>query len=146
MTYDPERRAVVLFGGADSAHSDFGDWWEWGGTTWRQILRGRPGPRRNAPMTYVADREVILLHGGSRGGDALADTWELRTQRPLTGDVNCDCALNAFDIEPFLTALFEPDRYAAMYPDCDISLADINADGAVNSFDIEPFITLLFDP
>ena len=76
----------------------------------------------------------------------LADTWELSTPLPGVGDLNCDCRVNAFDIEPFLVALFEPERYSTSYPDCDISLGDVNSDGDVNAFDIEPFINLLFGP
>ena len=62
------------------------------------------------------------------------------------GDINCDGAINAFDIEPFLLALFEPDEYAIQYPNCDINLGDINGDGLINAFDIEPFVDLLFGP
>ena len=65
---------------------------------------------------------------------------------PSPGDLNCDGEINAFDIEPFLLALFEPDEYPNQYPDCDINLADINGDGSINAFDIEPFLELLFGP
>ena len=65
---------------------------------------------------------------------------------PILGDVNCDGVVNAFNIEPFLVALFDPAGYATLYPDCDINLADINGDGAVDAFDIEPFLELLFGP
>lgn len=60
------------------------------------------------------------------------------------GDMNCDGAIDAFDIEPFLLALFDPAGYAAQYPDCDVRLADIDGDGSVDAFDIEPFLALLF--
>jgi hypothetical protein len=33
-----------------------------------------------------------------------------------TGDVNCDGAINAFDIDPFVLALTDPVAYAAEYP------------------------------
>ena len=59
-------------------------------------------------------------------------------------DVNCDGDINAFDIEPFLVALFDPDQYSKQYPNCRIALADINSDGTINAFDIEPFLGLLF--
>ena len=62
------------------------------------------------------------------------------------GDLNCDGAINAFDIEPFLVALFEPGEYPGRFPNCDIELADINADGRVDAFDIEPLLDLLFGP
>ena len=60
------------------------------------------------------------------------------------GDANCDCELNAFDIEPFLLALFDPQGHAIAYPDCDITRADVNGDGNINAFDIEPFLQRLF--
>ena len=60
------------------------------------------------------------------------------------GDLNCDGAIDALDIEPFLLALFEPGEYPGRFPNCDIELADINADGAVDAFDIEPFLEVLF--
>jgi WD40 repeat protein len=62
------------------------------------------------------------------------------------GDLNCDGAIDAFDIEPFVLALTDPGQYALQYPSCDANLADINGDGAVDAFDIEPFITLLVGP
>jgi hypothetical protein len=60
------------------------------------------------------------------------------------GDLNCDGAIDAFDIQPFLVALFDPDGYGSEYPSCDRMLADINDDGFVTAFDIEPFLDLLF--
>lgn len=60
------------------------------------------------------------------------------------GDVNCDGTIDAFDIEPFIFALFDPDAYLIRYPTCDPLLADLDESGAVNSFDIEPFLALLF--
>jgi hypothetical protein len=65
---------------------------------------------------------------------------------PVVGDMNCDGEVNAFDIEPFIVALFDPGEYAIRWPDCDINLGDINGDGSVNAFDIEPFLELLFGP
>ncbi len=63
-----------------------------------------------------------------------------------TGDLNCDGAIDAFDIEPFILALTDPKGYEAAWPDCDIDLADINGDGEIDAFDIEPFIDLLVGP
>ncbi len=80
------------------------------------------------------------------GLDTLHITSAPAEQPHGVGDLNCDCSLNAFDIEAFITALVEPQNYAARYPGCDLMLADINGDGAVDSFDIEPFIALLVGP
>ncbi len=63
-----------------------------------------------------------------------------------TGDLNCDGAIDAFDIEPFILALLDPAGYAVAYPDCDRDLADINGDSAVDAFDVEPFVALLVGP
>ena len=62
------------------------------------------------------------------------------------GDLNCDNAVNVFDIDPFVLALTSGagfEAYYAVYPDCDAMLADANGDGAVNVFDIDPFVELL---
>ena len=97
-------------------------------------------------MVYAPDRGIMILHGGDDAFEFLADTWGFETEPPSTGDLNCDCTVDAFDIEPFIVALFDPRRYETVYATCDINLADINADGTVNAFDIEPFIDLLFQP
>nr|CAI78899.1 hypothetical protein fc143 [uncultured bacterium] len=65
---------------------------------------------------------------------------------PGLGDLNCDCAVDAFDIDPFVLALTDPDGYVAAYPDCDVMLADCNGDGVVDAFDIDPFVELLVGP
>ncbi len=59
------------------------------------------------------------------------------------GDLNCDGALNVFDIDPFVLALTDPAGYATAYPACDSLLADMNGDGVVNAFDIDPFVEAL---
>jgi murein tripeptide amidase MpaA len=58
----------------------------------------------------------------------------------VPGDLNCDGALDAFDVEPFVTALVDPSGYATRFPDCDVNLADLNFDGAIDAFDIDPFV------
>ena len=60
------------------------------------------------------------------------------------GDLNCDGTVNAFDIEPFLLALFSPQEYSARFPNCNINNADVNSDGNIDAFDIEPFLHVLF--
>ena len=59
------------------------------------------------------------------------------------GDVNCDGAINNFDVDAFVMAMTEPQDYAATYPYCDRMLADIDQNGTINSFDIDPFVALL---
>lgn len=80
------------------------------------------------------------IFGDNSGAAYLFDASD--TSSP--GDVNCDAEINAFDIEPFLLALFDPLGYAVAFPDCDNNNADINGDGTVDAFDIEPSLDLLF--
>lgn len=61
----------------------------------------------------------------------------------LVGDLNCDGAVDFFDIDPFVTALVNPGDYATQFPDCEIQAGDINEDGAVDFFDIDPFVNQL---
>ena len=59
------------------------------------------------------------------------------------GDLNCDGAVDAFDIDPVVLALIDPSVYELTYPGCDYLLADFNADGEINAFDIDPFVEVL---
>jgi len=61
----------------------------------------------------------------------------------LLGDLNCDDAVNNFDIDAFVLALTDPAGYKAAYPDCERDLGDINGDGVVDNFDIDPFVECL---
>ncbi len=92
-----------------------------------------------------------LVHNVVLGHDGLIltspGTWGLSAfgAAVLVGDLNCDGAIDALDIEPFILILFDPPAYAARFPNCAGDIAgDINVDGAVNASDIEPFIGLLF--
>jgi hypothetical protein len=55
-----------------------------------------------------------------------------------SADVNCDGSIDAFDIEPFVCMLVDPNCVA-----CSPCAADVNGDGAVDAFDIEPFVAAL---
>ena len=58
-------------------------------------------------------------------------------------DSNCDGAVNAFDIDPFVVALADRTTWEATFS-CDYLCAnDINCDGMVNAFDIDPFVVCL---
>ena len=87
--------------------------------------------------TVMTGGDFQLTGGFWPGGES--------TPQFALGDLNCDGAVNSFDIDAFVLALTDPAAYAIAFPDCDINLADINADGAVNSFDIDPFVALLTD-
>lgn len=58
-------------------------------------------------------------------------------------DLNCDGVIDAYDIDPFVTALVDPAQYATSFSGCYREAADCNRDGAVNVFDIDPFVEAL---
>jgi hypothetical protein len=90
-----------------------------------------------------------FLHVAYYAGDGSTQWGVIRYARSTTpvaynpGDLNCDSAVNSFDIDPFVLALTNPTEYAAAFPACDSMLADVNGDGAVNAFDVDPFVALL---
>ena len=69
--------------------------------------------------------------------------WRHLNVPPLAGDLNCDGAVDNFDVDAFVLALVQPEAYYATYPDCNHLHADANGDGSVDSFDIDPFVDLL---
>ena len=77
------------------------------------------------------------------GGIDAVRIYDVACHMGDAGDLNCDAAVNSFDIDPFVLALTDPAGYASAYPDCSRLLADCNGDGVVNSFDIDPFVDLI---
>lgn len=63
--------------------------------------------------------------------------------RFAAGDLNCDGAVNNFDIDAFVLALVDPAGHAAAYPGCDRQVGDLNGDLRFDNFDIDPFVTCL---
>jgi hypothetical protein len=97
-------------------------------------------------MDMTRDGHYILVgakhtHSESPGSDG--DAYAYRVPIDLPGDLNCDGAIDAFDIDPFVMALTDPEAYALAHPDCDYMQADMNGDGLVNAFDIDPFVAAL---
>ena len=76
-------------------------------------------------------------------GAVLVDDFETDPSCYDRGDLNCDGALNVFDIDAFVLALTDPLEYATALPYCNCKLGDINCDEAVNVFDIDPFVGCL---
>lgn len=77
--------------------------------------------------------------GSATSNSAALSVWD----SCLTGDANCDGAIDNFDIDPFVFALITPDQYQLAFPNCPLSNADANLDGSVDNFDIDPFVALL---
>jgi hypothetical protein len=74
-------------------------------------------------------------------GYALVITGEVVAR--MTGDANCDGAVDLFDIDAFVLAASNPAAYAANFPGCPLDLCDCNGDGSVDVFDIDAFVALV---
>ncbi|MBI3790923.1 MAG: hypothetical protein HY275_08590 [Gemmatimonadetes bacterium] len=81
MTWDADRRQVVLFGGEAPGDALSADTWGWTGRAWECVAAtsaAGPRPRGAAMLAHDARRHVLVLYGGRAGGrDGLRDTWEL---------------------------------------------------------------------
>jgi hypothetical protein len=90
----------------------------------------------------VSPEGAITIVGA--GFNAPADRSEALIWRS-TGcdacDANCDGAVDAFDIEPFIDLLVNPNPTP-----CAPCTGDVNGDGTIDAFDIEPFINCLVGP
>lgn len=61
-------------------------------------------------------------------------------------DMNCDAAVNVFDVATFIMALLDPAAYQTQYPACNLMNADMNGDGCLNGADIQPFVRVVTLP
>jgi len=74
VTYDGERKRVVLFGG--SFGSPLGDTWEWDGGSWQEFTPAqKPSPRYAGAFAYDSTRKETLLFSGMDGMSPTPDTW-----------------------------------------------------------------------
>jgi len=74
MVFDPLRRCVVSFGGAQGAGLSAATW-EWNGADWTQPTPPAAAPARAGhAMVFDGNRGEVLLFGGA-ADSAFADTW-----------------------------------------------------------------------
>ncbi|MFH1749049.1 MAG: lectin like domain-containing protein [Planctomycetota bacterium] len=98
----------------------------------------------NQPTLYVRWTMGTTDGGWTYCGWNVDDVEIWGVQRAnVIGDMNCDGAVNAYDIDGFICALSPTCDYEGIYPDCDRQLADCNGDGDVNAYDIDGFIALV---
>jgi hypothetical protein len=127
-------------GGTDCVHDGVGSYYALAITLQPGAVGDGWLPSGGWATAWRADRGVYL--SGLNGNLQLIANMVLCAP-PDAGDLNCDGAVNAFDIDPFVLALTSPPTYATQFADCDYMLADCNGDGEVNAFDIDPFVALL---
>ena len=105
MTYDSDRRVVLMFAGTADRRAPLRDFWAWDGHQWT-LLPNDSGPsaRDAAILVYDTKRHRAVLYGGrSPNGTALHDTWEwdgIRwTQRDTIGPGARVHAVGGYDPE-----------------------------------------------
>ncbi len=135
ITYDPENMI-----------------WVWMNEEQIPAILSGPWPKNGLQEGVTHSVHVVRVPRGQLqvnlvSGFWIFDDWWLNglqlDRLGASGDVNCDGGVDAFDIEPFILALTDPEAYERQYPNCHVTLADIDGDGEVTAFDIEPFIGLL---
>jgi hypothetical protein len=89
-----------------------------------------PGPREALVMIPSDDPEEPLRQVRFFGEVVDCDAC----------DANCDGAVDAFDVEPFIALLLGGGQ------PCSPCAGDINGDGTIDAFDIEPFVQCLTGP
>ncbi|QOJ13240.1 MAG: hypothetical protein HRU75_00700 [Planctomycetia bacterium] len=95
------------------------------------------------PWDRAGNPRAVDLPGVFNTFQSPVDLGAFETQLLLRGDMNCDGAVNNFDIDPFVMALTDPAAYQALYPNCTPINGDCNNDGSFNNFDIDPFVVCL---
>ena len=83
--FDPNLKAVVLFGGGSGGIDQNTTWewireptWEGDGFTWKQVVTAKsPPPREGAGMAYSPSLGHDIIFGGQNSEVPLGDTWEL---------------------------------------------------------------------
>ena len=148
----------VMFDGSGSYDPDGGDiasWlWDLDGDGSYDDASGETSTKSYtylvATMHLIPGEHTIGLKVIDDESESRTDTSQLEIIVPYAvGDMNCDGAIDNFDIDPFVLALTsashpEPfDDYYAVWPNCHGMLADCNTDKAVDNFDIDSFVKLL---
>jgi hypothetical protein len=118
ITDYPDRRVVLMFGGASPELHD--DTWLWNGSGWQQVSPAhRPSPRTGAALTYDPIHHVVIMFGGWRG-NSLNDTWiwdgiDWIEKAPATSAPARQNARLAFDVAHGNALLFggQPSRYGS---------------------------------
>ncbi len=96
-----------------------------------------------SPFIQISTRNSIALGPASRLIASSGVTLNAFEPVAPIADVNCDGSVNGFDVDPFVLAISDPERFAEAYPACDIEAADTNQDGSIDGHDIERFVTRL---
>lgn len=105
------------------------------------------GPAANVRMTADPQTGECSVEVVVDGLDSSAtDTIDLLLANTLDGDPGCNGVLDVGDVPAFVSALVDPENYAADFPGCYIGSADLNDDGYINGLDVQPFIDIVLAP
>jgi hypothetical protein len=110
----------------------------------------------NPPAAIWRPDMHVWYSPGNTGASYGSGDWARLTANMIScmpnvcGDINCDGAVNAFDVDPFVQVLtWSAGPPPTTWPYCGLDFeasrgqADLNGDGMVNVFDIDPFVECL---
>ncbi len=98
MTYDANRKKVVMTGGNDNGSTFYGGTWEWDGATWTPLTAenaATPVAHSYAGMVFDTVRRRTTLFGGLVSGVNSNKTWAFYTygEGPCASAADCDTNL-----------------------------------------------------
>ncbi|RIL12600.1 MAG: hypothetical protein DCC75_00120 [Proteobacteria bacterium] len=107
-----------------------------------KFVRCYSGPGRAALSSPNYCPEANIYNDGFQVD---AYDWALFGAKPLSGDVTCDCTVDAADAELMWSLLVQPDplapealaNFQLQYPGCDIMQGDTNLDGRLDGLDMQ---------
>ncbi|MBK8915312.1 MAG: hypothetical protein IPM64_12070 [Phycisphaerales bacterium] len=107
-------------------------------TVWDGVTDVASSQRLDGEVADPLDPASLPSGDGLPGGTFVIEF--IVTLPVLLGDMNCDGAVNNFDIDPFVLALVDPAAYAEAFPLCNPMAGDVDGDGHFDNFDIDPFV------
>lgn len=111
------------------------------GCTFNPTITQLPLPGNDCNGNMIDDIiDLAAATSTDNNGNGIPDECEYGP-----GDMNCDGALDNFDIDPFVIGLVDPAAYDSIYPDCNRNNGDVNGDGSFDNFDIDAFVACLIE-
>ncbi|MEW6251770.1 MAG: hypothetical protein AB1716_14085 [Planctomycetota bacterium] len=142
-------RGPALYAAGDWSYFGLGPLARWDGRRWTWLRSGRlpnyQGGRAVHPVQNASGTALFVAGSFTKVGNTPSfgiARWQA-VPGGLSGDLNCDGAIDLSDINPFVLALSDAAGYAARYPDCLQINADCDGNGLVDFNDITPFVELL---
>lgn len=112
-------------------------------TVWDSVTDAASSQSLDGEIADPLNPAALPSGDGLPGGSAVIEF--IVTQPVIPGDLNCDGAVNNFDIDAFVLALVDAVAYSQAYPLCNPMAGDVDGDGHFDNFDIDDFVARLLN-